>query len=95
MNDSSSGDSLSGRDQDSGFLPVPPFWSQAEGSKLASKRLTISGDAVLSAEQVVEILGGRASVVRRWLQQVPPLRHPTGRRAYLWSDIVAYLKEAA
>ena len=55
----------------------------------------MSEAAILSAEEVVFLVGGRASVTRRWLRQVRPLAHPSGRRVYLWGDVLAALKEAA
>lgn len=58
-------------------------------------RHTVSMAAVLSAEEVIHLVGGRASVVRRWLRQVRPLPHPTGRRVYVWGDVLAALKEVA
>ena len=58
-------------------------------------RHTVSASAVLSTAEVVSLLGGRASVMRQWLRRVRPLPHPSGRRVYLWSDVLTALKEAA
>lgn len=58
-------------------------------------RHTVSEAAILSAEEVIYLVGGRASVTRRWLRQVRPLAHPSGRRVYLWGDVLAALKEVA
>ena len=55
-------------------------------------RHTVSLAAVLSPEEVIHLVGGRASVVRRWLRQVRPLPHPTGRRVFVWGDVLAALK---
>ena len=58
-------------------------------------RFTVSEAAVLSAEEVIHLLGGRACVTRRWLRRVRPLDHPSGRRVYLFADVLAALKEVA
>ena len=58
-------------------------------------RYAVSRDAVLSADEVVEAVGGRQSAVREWLNStVTPLRHPSGRRVYLWSDVLDAMRRA-
>lgn len=60
------------------------------------KRLVISADALLSPEEVIEHVGGRAAIVRAWLRDnVFPLRHPSGRRVYRWGDVVDAMRRAA
>lgn len=61
------------------------------------RRLVVSADAVLSAEEVIEEVGGRAAIVRAWLRnaEVYPLRHPSGRRVYRWGDIVEAMRRAS
>lgn len=56
-------------------------------------RHTVSASAVLSAEEVIYLIGGRAAVARQWLRRVRPLAHPSGRRVYLWSDVLSVLRE--
>lgn len=74
---------------------VPAAVSQTEPSRRSRPdRHAVNIAAVLSAEEVVHLLGGRASVTRRWLRRVRPLPHPSGRRVYLWGDVLAVLKEA-
>ena len=58
-------------------------------------RHTVSLAAVLSPEEVIHLIGGRASVARRWLRRVRPLAHPTGRRVYVWGDVLAAMREVA
>lgn len=76
-----------------GFIMIPPLGSKATSARLS--RHTVTADALLSAEEVVELLGGRSSATRRWLRQVAPLPHPSGRRVYLWGDVIATLKAVA
>ncbi len=60
------------------------------------QRLVVSAHAILSFEEVVRNVGGRSAEVRDWLQNaVVPLRHPTGRRVYLWGDVVDAMRRAA
>ena len=60
------------------------------------KRLIVSADALLSPEEVVRHLGGRAAIVRAWLRNnVLPIRHPSGRRVYRWGDVVEAMRRAA
>lgn|GEM_PF-6217472 len=77
-----------------GFVMIPSFGSTTTPPAKLSRH-TVTADAILSAEEVVQLLGGRSSATRRWLRSVPPLRHPSGRRVYLWGDVIAVLKEAA
>lgn len=60
------------------------------------KRRMISADALMSAEGVVDCLGGRSAVVRRWLKEnVPLFPHPADRRVYLWGEVLEALRRAA
>lgn len=56
----------------------------------------LSPDAVVTVDEVIEILGGRSAVVRKWLRtSVVPLRHPTGRVIYRWGDVLQVMRRAA
>ena len=56
----------------------------------------LSADAVLTAGEVVRVIGGREGVVRRWLREtVTPLRHPSGRTIFRWGDVLAAMSRAA
>ena len=59
------------------------------------KRCMVSRDALLSTEEVVEVLGGRRAEVVQWLRtaDVVPVPHPTNRRVYLYGEILEALKE--
>ncbi len=60
------------------------------------KRTTLAPDAVLTVDEVIEAVGGRAPVVRQWLKSsVLPLRHPTGRVIYRWGDVLDAMRGAA
>ena len=60
------------------------------------RRLMVSADALLSAEEVVELIGGRKAPVRAWLRGgVPTMPHPTGRTLYRWGDVVDAMRRAA
>lgn len=62
----------------------------------ARRRHTVSADALLSLEEVVEQLGGRAGDVRPWVaQNVRPLRHPSGRKVYRWGDVIETMRGVA
>ena len=80
-------------DPGGGFIMIPPFGSDTPPTRLS--RHTVSADAILSAEEVIQLLGGRSSVTRRWLRRVAPLPHPSGRRVYRWGDVIAKLREVA
>ena len=78
---------------DGGFTQLPPFDHGSREPNIIVLRHTVTADALLTAEQVVHLLGGRQSVVRRWLRQVPSMWHPTGRRLYRWGDVLASLRQ--
>lgn len=60
------------------------------------RRTAVSADAVMSATEVIELVGGRAAVVREWLRKaVLPLRHPSGRKVYRWGDVLDAMRRAA
>jgi len=80
-------------DSRGGFVMIPPFGAATPPTRLS--RHTVSADAILSAEEVIQLLGGRSAATRRWLRQVAPLPHPSGRRVYLWGDVIATLKAVA
>ena len=81
-------------DDDGGFIQIAPFDDDdARSANIIVLRHTVTADALLTAEQVVHLLGGRQSVVRRWLRQVPSMWHPTGRRLYRWGDVLASLRQ--
>lgn len=66
----------------------------AESRRLS--RTLVSAEAVLTADDIIALIGGRAAIVREWLKQtVTPLRHPSGRRVYLWGDVVQAMRRAA
>ena len=83
------------------FLPLPDLGdgtAETLGVKLAKvlRKTTLSQDAVLSTDEVIEAIGGRAPVVRKWLREsVLPLRHPSGRTVYRWGDVLHVLRRAA
>jgi len=53
------------------------------------RRSTLTRDAVVSLDEVIEAVGGRAAVVRAWVKSsVSPLRHPSGRLCYRWGDVL-------
>ena len=60
---------------------------------MTTLRHTVTADSLISAEEVVSLLGGRQAVVRDWLHQVPPMWHPTGRRVYRWGDVLDQLRQ--
>ena len=67
-------------------------------AKLAKvlRRTTLSQDAVLTMDEVIESVGGRAPVVRAWLRRaVVPLRHPSGRVIFRWGDVLDAMRRAA
>ncbi len=78
-----------------GFIQIPPFDRADRGPHITVLRHTVSADALLSAEEVVRLLGGRSSVTRRWLREVPALWHPNGRLIYRWGDVLDRLREKA
>jgi hypothetical protein len=56
-------------------------------------RYTISDDAVLTLTDAAEILPGRASTNRTWIEaHVEPIQSPSMRWLYRWGDVVATLK---
>jgi hypothetical protein len=58
-------------------------------------RYTISDDAVLTLTDAAEILPGRSSTNRAWIEvYVEPIQSPSKRCLYRWGDIVAAMKEA-
>ncbi|HOI36708.1 MAG TPA: hypothetical protein PLF11_04955 [Bacillota bacterium] len=68
------------------------------GVRLAKvlRRTTLSPDAVLTVDEVIEAVGGRAPVVRTWLRDsVVPLRHPSGRIVFRWGDVLNAMRGAA
>lgn len=78
---------------DMGYEP-----SENVGAKLAKilRRTTLSPDAVLTVDEVIETVGGRAPVVRAWLRRaVVPLKHPTGRVIFRWGDVLNAMRGAA
>jgi hypothetical protein len=60
---------------------------------MTTLRHTVTADALLSAEEVVSLLGGRQAVVRDWLRQIASMWHPTGRRVYRWGDVLDQLRQ--
>lgn len=79
-------------DEDGGFVQFPPFDDGVRKPSILTLRHTVTADALLSAEEVVHVLGGRQSVVRRWLRQVPAIWHPSLRRVYRWGDVLDALR---
>jgi len=83
------------------FMSVPDMGyepSEAVATKLAKvlRKTTLSPDAVLTADEVIEAVGGRAPVVRNWLKDsVVPLKHPTGRVIFRWGDVLNAMRGAA
>lgn len=83
------------------FIPINEnFDDGAEkvGVRLAKvlRRTTLSPDAVLTTDEVIEAVGGRAPIVRTWLKDsVVPLRHPTGRVVFRWGDVLDAMRGAA
>ncbi len=78
---------------DMGYEP-----SENVGAKLAKilRRTTLSPDAVLTVDEVIETVGGRAPVVRAWLKgAVVPLKHPTGRVIFRWGDVLDAMRGAS
>jgi len=63
------------------------------GPDLTTLRHTVTADALLSAEEVISLLGGRQAVVRDWLREVASMWHPTGRRVYRWGDVLDHLRQ--
>jgi hypothetical protein len=58
-------------------------------------RYSISDDAVLTLTDAAEILPGRSSTNRAWIEvYVEPIQSPSKRCLYRWGDIVAAMKEA-
>lgn len=79
-------------EQNGGYLPIPPFQEDRQQASVLTLRHTVTADALLSAEEVIHVLGGRQSVVRRWLRQVPSMWHPSMRRVYRWGDVLDCLR---
>lgn len=83
------------------FMSIPDMGyepSESVAAKLAKvlRRTTLSPDAVLTTDEVIEAVGGRAPVVRAWLKDsVMNLRHPTGRVIYRWGDVLDAMRGAS
>jgi len=94
-------DNIDQRPATGDFMPIPDIGnepSETVGTKLAKvlRRTTLSPDAVLTVDEVIETVGGRAPVVRAWLKEsVLPLRHPTGRVIFRWGDVLDAMRRAA
>lgn len=58
-------------------------------------RASISESALLTAEEVVEALPGRAQVIRRWLDRVPRVRLPNGQEVFRWGEVLRHLERVA
>ena len=90
--------------RDQGFGKIEPRFHhfdlhgalEARAVPLAVKRLIVTADALLSADEVVNLIGGRKAPVRAWLRAgVPTMPHPTGRTLYRWGDVVDAMRRAA
>ncbi len=69
---------------------------EARAVPLEVKRLIVTADALLSADEVINLIGGRKAPVRAWLRGgVPTMPHPTGRTLYRWGDVVDAMRRAA
>ena len=55
-------------------------------------RATITEFTLLTAEEVVELLPGRAQINRRWLDHVPRLRLPSGQEVFRWGEVLRHLE---
>jgi len=87
-------------DNDTGYMEVPDIDfdrpSAAEVRRHRRQwRATLNDAALLTAEEVVEALPGRATTIRRWLDRVPRYRLPTGQEVYRWGDILQTLERVA
>ncbi len=58
-------------------------------------RATLNEAALLTAEEVVEALPGRATTNRRWLAKVQRRLLPNGQEVYRWGDIIQALVRVA
>ena len=58
-------------------------------------RASITEAALVTAEDAAELLPGRATTVRRWLERVPRYRLPNGQEVYRWGDILQALERVA
>ena len=74
---------------------TPPPSSETAALKQI-RRAAVSADAVMTASEVIEMVGGRTAVVRDWLRRsVLPLRHPSGRKVFRWGDVLEAMQRAS
>ncbi len=58
-------------------------------------RASITESALLTAEEVAELIPGRVQVNRRWLDHVPRLRLPSGQEVFRWGEVLRHLERVA
>lgn len=81
-------------DRSTDSLPTPEKAADARWRR-RMWRSSISGDALLTAEEVAEALPGRAQLNRRWLDRVPRVRLPNGQEVYQWAEVLRHLERVA
>ncbi len=82
-----------------GYTPFEIDFDRPTAAELKRQRrqwrASITETALLTAEEVAEVLPGRATTIRKWLDKVPRYRLPNGQEVYRWGDILRTLERVA